>query len=91
MSLTGVVRYRVSPDAPWQETCYGMTSMARIISDGYEYELEGRDYGAPASILPPNSDDLTLMTDPVTRWALNCLAFSVGASVCVALAAFLPL
>ncbi|QDH92154.1 hypothetical protein SEA_PHILLYPHILLY_112 [Microbacterium phage PhillyPhilly] len=85
MSLTGVVRYRQSADEPWIETGYGMTTMSRLISAGYEYELEGRDYGVPAPILPPNTDDLTLWTDPVTQWALRALAAWAGAVVCVAI------
>lgn len=32
-------------------------------------------------MLPPNSDDLTLMTDPVTRIALGCFALSFGAAL----------
>lgn len=43
------------------------------------------------SILPPNSDDLTLMTDPVTTWALSCLAIAVGAGLVLALGALWPL
>lgn len=43
------------------------------------------------NLLPPNSDDLTLMTDPVTRYALNAFAVSIGASIVAALAALFPL
>lgn len=43
------------------------------------------------SILPPNTDDLTFWTDPVTRYMLNSFAVSVGAAVCFALAALVPL
>lgn len=42
-------------------------------------------------MLPPNTDDLTLATDPVTRYALNCLAFAVGTGVVAVLAAWMPL
>lgn len=32
-------------------------------------------------MLPPNSDDLTLATDPVSHLALNLLAFSLAGYV----------
>ncbi|WNM66133.1 hypothetical protein SEA_DEJAVU_117 [Microbacterium Phage DejaVu] len=37
------------------------------------------------SVIPPNTDDLTLWTDPVTQWALRALAAWAGAVVCVAI------
>lgn len=43
------------------------------------------------SVLPPNTDDLTLWTDPVTRWALNAFAVFVGAGIVAALAMVWPL
>lgn len=91
MSLTGVVRYRETPDAPWQETGYGMTTMSRIISAGYEYQLQGRDYGLPVPVTPVDDDGLTLATDPFTRYALNAFAVAVGSAVVFALAAWMPL
>ena len=91
MSLSGVVRYRATPDAPWQETGYSGTAMARIISAGYEYQLQGRDYGLPVPVTPVEDDGLTLATDPVTRWALNAFAVFVGAGIVAALAAWMPL
>lgn len=42
-------------------------------------------------MLPPNDDDLTLATDPVTRYALNAFAVFVGAGIVAALAALFPL
>lgn len=42
-------------------------------------------------MLPPNTDDLTLATDPVTRYALNSFAVAVGAGIVFALAAWMPL
>ena len=42
-------------------------------------------------ILPPNTDDLTLWTDPVTRYALNALAVSVGASIVAVISILWPL
>lgn len=42
-------------------------------------------------MLPPNSDDLTLMTDPVTTWALSCLAVAAGAGLVLTLGVIWPL
>lgn len=35
------------------------------------------------SIIPENTPDLTLWTDPVTQWALRSIAFGVGCGLCV--------
>ena len=35
------------------------------------------------NVLPPNTDDLTFWTDPVTMWAIRALAFWAGATLCV--------
>lgn len=37
-------------------------------------------------MLPPNTDDLTFWTDPVTRYALNSFAVAVGAGIVAAFA-----
>lgn len=41
-------------------------------------------------MFPPNTDDLTLTTDPVFHWCLYSLAFAVGVSAVFALAALVP-
>lgn len=43
------------------------------------------------SVIPPNTDDLTLWTDPVTRYALNCFAVSIGAGLVALVTAVWPL
>lgn len=41
-------------------------------------------------MLPPNTDDLTLSTDPVTMWAVWSFSVSLGSALVFGIFALLP-